>query len=159
MKILSAFTYSRLCGGICGVSCSNLSRGTCCLDREFLFSSLYLPAVWVVFVIIFQSDLAQIKCVRDLWSAVQKERLHGTGDVHATDNIKTLLSRPVCSSNTVAKYLSRQPQSSLKSAPKNKFRWSFDIRRHRVTCESRNGSKHLICAEKEFGFFHYFAVA
>jgi len=90
LKTLSALTCSRLCGGICGVSCSNLSRGTCSLDREFLFFSLYLPVVWVLFIIIFQSDVAQIKCVRGLWFAVQKERLHGTGDVQATDNIKTL---------------------------------------------------------------------
>jgi hypothetical protein len=103
LKTLSAFTYSRLCGGICGVSCSNLSKGSCSLDREFLFSSLYLPVVWVLFIIIFQSDLVQNKCFRDLWFAVQKERVHGAGDVHATNNIKTLLSRQVCSSNTVAK--------------------------------------------------------
>jgi len=84
VKTLSAFTYSGLCGGICGVSFSNLSIGTCSLDQEFLFSSLYLPVVCVLFIIIFQSDLAQIKCFRDLWFAVQKERLHGTGDVHAS---------------------------------------------------------------------------
>ena len=81
----------------------NLSRGTCSLDQEFLFSSLYFPLVCVLFIIIFQSDLAQIKCVLDLRFAVQKQRLHGTGDVHASDNMKTFLSRPICSSNTVAK--------------------------------------------------------
>jgi len=103
VKILSAFNYSRLCGGICGVSCSNLSRGTCSLDQEFLFSSLYHLLVCVLFIIIFQSDLAQIKCVWDVRFTVQKQRPHGTGDVLASDNMKTFLSRPVCSSNTVAK--------------------------------------------------------